>query len=307
MKILRVLFFAIIILINLTCNAATNITFKNFHDYTDIVPTKKSDPKICRIHYHAKEKIIDRPEDPVYKKNQWKLIMRRTVFLAQVDVTLSKLYKYFLGYSTDLDYVFEKGDYFLARREFKHFTQWTKGGEIKKVNSAYYYKDYMLQDDGTLIKGNSLKHLSGLGSIVILSHFFANIDSAYYNYGAQEIDKEVRFIDYDLEDGFQFDVEDDDPWVPEQRFIEEFGPEFVNMSWYQQEKKAMLKKIAKTDFAVIEKIVRDNLTDNLYVTSECFKHQRLKMIDDDDGITVEEVIQQLRIRHNKLRQEFNMG
>ena len=79
---LSILFLALFLLIDcLPCQADT---WKHFSDYTNIQPTKKSDPSICRVHFNAKQKINDRKDDPVYKINAWKLVMRRGMFKAEV-------------------------------------------------------------------------------------------------------------------------------------------------------------------------------------------------------------------------------
>src|SRR5690348_4515274 len=67
-------------------------SFKHFSDYTNIKPTEGSNPAWFRAHYWAKQKIVDRKPDPDYKNNKWKLVMRRGLFLAEVDKAMSEMY-----------------------------------------------------------------------------------------------------------------------------------------------------------------------------------------------------------------------
>src|SRR3990167_2970417 len=90
---------------------------KHLSDYVNLTPTSTSSPSILRTHYFAKQKVNDRAHDPLYKNNQWKLVMRRVIYLAQVDKAMSEMYRYFLGYSTDVDIVEENGDFYIARRK----------------------------------------------------------------------------------------------------------------------------------------------------------------------------------------------
>jgi hypothetical protein len=275
--------------------ANSNLAFKHFSDYIDLKPTKKSNPDVCRAHFKGHQKINDRKEDPIYKFNDWKLVMRRGLYKAQVEAAMSEMYRYFLGYSTDVDQVFEQGDYYIARREFKHFDKWDD--VIKKQGNQLFIKNYLLKDDGTLISDTSTKKFTGLASVVVLAEFFGDNDAKHYNYGIQENHSELRLIDFDLEDSLNFD------WTPdiEQALINEFGEKFISATWYQQEKKNMKMKIAETDFAVIENIIRNHITDSngekmIGAETKC----NVKRV-----VNVDKIVNQLRLRHEQLKNEFN--
>lgn len=311
------------VLFSLQCKAEP-ISFKHFSDYVDIKPTKKSDPTVCRAHFNAREKVYDRIEDPVFKSNKWKLVMRRGLYRAQVEMAMSELYRYFLGYSTDLDYVEEQGDFYISRREFKHFDKWDD--ITKKANSHYFIKEYELLDDGRLVKGSVTKTFLGLGNVIALATFFGDHDAKHYNYGVQETETQLRLIDPDLEDAFSFDAESQADDL-ENALADEFGTEFINMSWYQQEKKSMQKKIAVTDFSIIENIIRKHVTVSrldsgrwLYqkilrdptVFPQVDREYAKAMLDklnlmDDSQFNVDRIIEQLRIRHERLREQFKKG
>lgn len=312
----------IIFLFNLPCKAEPLPVFKHFSDYTGITPTKKSDPSVCRTHFNAVEKINDRTEDPAYKTNQWKLVMRRGVYRAQVDAAMSELYRYFLGYSTDVDYVEEKGDYFIARREFKHFNKFDE--IFKKENSHYFINGYELQDNGLLTKDNQTKTFSGLAKAVVLADFFADTDAKSYNFGLQENENEIRLINYDLEAAFSFD-DDPDQTAVETNVARDLGDAFVNMTWYQREKTEMRKKLAETDFSVIEKILRKHITVSQLESRRWFfekilrdptvfptmdrkyAQQRLDQLNqmDDKQYDVDRIIEKLRARHNELKKNMS--
>lgn len=313
---------------------ANQLTFKHFSDYKNIEPTKHSDPAGLRAHYWAKEKIIDRPEDPTYKKNTWKLVMRRGIYLSEVDKAMSEIYQLFLGYSTDVDMVEENGDYFIARREFKHFNVFEddKDGTgilINKKGNQFYLKDYLIMNDGSLIAGNTIKHLTGLAKIAVLTNFFGESDAETFNYGIQETDTELRAIQFDNEHAFTFNEErdNDDHQYPdiEKVLAEKLGPEFIQMTWFQKEKQNMLEKIANTDFSIIERIIRKNITVSQLdearwtltkilkdptVMPDYDRKEAQKELDnvnamDESKYGVEQIIQELKARHQKLRERLN--
>lgn len=243
------------ILMSGTLHAQT--TFKHLSDYRNIVPTKHSDPSIMRVHYWAKLKINDRSHDALYKNNTWKLVMRRGLYLAQVDKAMSEMYQYFLGYSTDVDLVSEGSDYYIARRAFKHFSNLN----ITKKNNQYYIDDYLILDDGTLTSVTSVKHFSGLAKVAALTDFFGETDAELFNCGLQKTDTEFRVVQYDNEHALGYSDDDylNRPDI-EKTLQGELGGDFIKMTWYQKEKQQMLEKIATTDFAIIEGILRKNIT-----------------------------------------------
>lgn len=299
--------------------------FKHFADYRNLKPTRTSNPSIFRTHYFAKQVINDRTANPLYKNNQWKLVMRRGIYLAQVDKAMSEMYQYFLGYSTDEDLVEEKGDYFVARRKFRHFEKASNEGKylIQLNGSTFKIKDFTLLDDGRLIKGNQVKRLKGLAGIAVLTRFFYETDAEDFNYGFQESDEDIKAIFYDCEHALSFtavpnqtDIEND--------LIEKFGNKLVSMSWYQQEKKEMLEKIATTDFAIIESIIRKNITGSQldearwmfnkilndptvwpdYDRNEARKKlEEIKQLNEKD-YSVDKIIDELRLRHDQLKKQM---
>lgn len=302
---------------------------KHFSDYTDITPAKNSDPGILRTHYFAKQKVNDRAHDPLYKNNQWKLVQRRGMFLAQVDKAMSEMYRYFLGYSTDVDIVEEKGDLFIARRAFKHFKKAFNPGRkevdyIRKVDNKFLVGGFELQDNGRLIKDAQTKQFKGLASIAVLTDFFAEGDAGDFNFGFQVSDDEVKTVFYDCEHAFTFEVEEgsDGNINIENELKDKYGSEFVNMTWYQQEKQQMLKKIADTDFSVIETILRKNINSSRFdearyvlnkvlsdpkVLPEYDRAEAKKQLDEISKMPesgIEEIIQEMRKRHEKLRAQL---
>ena len=313
--------FTVILTLSLTLFSlpASAHIFKHFSDYLDLRPTKDSNPGICRVHYHTQQKINDRKEDPTYESNGWMLIMRRGLFKAEVDTAMSQLFRYFMPYSTDVDYVEEQGDYFIGRRKFQDFHDFDD--VVKKEGSHLRIKDYELQDDGTLIKGKTFKTFTGLASVVVLAEFFADNDAKYYNFAIQENDTELRLIDFDLEDAFNFD---DSPDI-EKALVSEFGKELIEMSWYQQEKKMMQKKIAETDFAVIENLIRNNVTvtrleSTIWLYEKILRdptaypnkdRAEVKLALDamraekDTSQTVDDIVKELRLRHDRLKEQLN--
>lgn len=304
---------------------------KNFSDYVNITPTSTSQPAMLRTHYFAKQKVNDRAPDPLYKNNQWKLVQRRGLFLAQKDKAMSEMYRYFLGYSTDVDIVEEKGDIFIARRIFKGFKKsYNPKREIRdylrKDENNYLVGKYLLLDDGRLIKDSEEIRFRGLGSLAVLTDFFGEADHGSWNFGYQVSDDEIKAVFYDNEHALNFekDEDKDGPANLEGDLVEALGQDFINMTWYQQEKQQMLKKIAETDFSVIETILRKNITGSRldearYVLNKVLSDPTVlpdfdraeakkqleevnKMDDKEHGI--DQIIRQLRIRHEKLRSAF---
>ena len=303
---------------------------KHFSDYVDITPTRHSSPAIFRTHYFAKQKVNDRAHDPLYKNNQWKLVMRRGIYLAQVDKAMSEMYRYFLGYSTDVDIVEENGDFYIARRKFKSFKKAYNPGRtepeyLRKDGTQFLVGGFLLLDDGRLIKDNQEKKFKGLASIAVLTKFFGETDAEDFNFGFQVSDYEITAIFYDCEHALDFDSgEGRSEANIETELTKKYGNEFVNMSWFQQEKKQMMQKIADTDFSVIETILRKNITGSSLDEARWLFNKILndptvlpdydraearakldevnKMDDKDNGI--EQIIQQMRIRHEKLREQL---
>lgn len=301
---------------------------KYFSDYVDITPTRNSRPETLRVHYFAKQRENDRPHDPLYKNNQWKIVMRWGIYLAQKDKAMSEMYRYFLGYSTDVDIVEDHGDFYIARRKFKSFKKAYNPDRkerdyVRKDGNNFLVGKYLLLDDGRLVRDGEVKQFKGLASIAVLTDFFGEADYGDYNYGYQISDTEVKAIFYDCEHALNFHDNDDGESYSnlEGDLIHMLGKEFVNMTWYQREKKQMLQKIADTDFSVIETILRKNITGSR-LDEERWKLNKIlsdpkvmpqvdrvearkqldeinKLNDKDHGI--EQVIRTLRVRHEKLR------
>lgn len=309
-----------------TANTFAQPVFKHFSDYRDITPTKESSPAIFRTHYLAKQKVKDRAPDPLYKNNQWKLVMRRGIYLAQVDKAMSEIYQTLLGYSTDVDIVEENGDYYIARRKFNHFKKASEKGQylIQLDGSNFTLKGYQLLDDGRLVKDNETKRLRGLASIAVLTRFFNETDAEDFNYGFQESDTEIKTIFYDNEHALSFSDEENQTDV-ENDLENKFGDKLINMAWYQQEKKQMLEKIATTDFSVFEKIIRKNITGNRLdegkwmlakilsdptVMPDYDRNEARKQLDeinklDVNDYGVEKIISELRTRHEQLKNSLH--
>lgn len=236
--------------------------FKHFSDYTGMSQTASSHPATFQTHYVAKLRVNDRSADPAFEDNTWILAMRRGLYLSEVEKAMSEIYLHFLGYSTDVDLVEEQGDYYVAGRKFKNFTVFDESENtpdhllIQKKQGQFFINNYLLTADGNLIAGNTVKQFRGLAGLAVLTRFFGVGDANMFNYGLQENNTELRAIQFDNESGFTFDNTDD----IENQLAEKLGSDFIQMPWYQNEKRAMQEKIANTDFAVIEKIIRDNIT-----------------------------------------------
>ncbi|GEM_PF-6041178 len=253
------------ILVTALCNlvsinisyADTQYHYKSLDDFINLVPTKTSDPLIFRAHFKAQEKINDRQSDSTYENNKWHLVMRRGLYKAQVDKTISEIEQYLMNYSADEDIVQDKDDYYIARRDFTHFKHWHDAISIQE-NGSYTINGFTLHSDGTLTKDGITKKFTGLASLVYLNEFFANSDAGNWNYGFQETDNEIRAISYDNENAFDFDNKNPD--TLDSLHLDTVFVTMKNMPWYIQERDAMVKKLAQDDFTTIEAIIRKNIT-----------------------------------------------
>lgn len=312
-----------------TCQSDPLPAFKHFSDYIDIKPTKRSQPSQLRAHFFAKQKFNDRVNDPTYKNNSWKLVMRRGLFLSEVEKAMSEIYAHFLGYSTDIDLVEENGDYYAARRKFRHFKVFEDMENpcvIRKEGEFFYVKNYLLLEDGSLIKDNKIKKFAGLAKIAVLTRFFGESDADTFNYGIQETDTEIRAIHFDNEHAFTFQEDTSNFPDIENDLADMFGKKFIEMAWFQREKQDMLKKIANTNFSIIERIVRKNITvsrleearwtltkilNNVSVFPEYDRKKAQQELDelntlDESKYDVGQIIKELKTRHQKLRDQLKI-
>lgn len=229
------------------------IGYKHWDDFINIQPTKNARPNDFRVHFKGQEKINDRQSNSTYEDNKWHLVLRHGLYKAQVDKAMSEIYLYFMGYSTDVDIVENKPDYYIARRVFRNFKKWREAISINN-DGSYEINGYTLHPDSSLTKEGINKKFTGLAGLAVLNDFFANIDARSWNYGIQETDNELRVIVYDNELAFVFNNE-------EQNVMENhIDATLKNMPWYIKEHDAMVKKIAETDFSVIKSILQKNVT-----------------------------------------------
>jgi hypothetical protein len=301
-------------------------SFKHFSDYTGMSQTASSNPATLQTHYVAMLRVNDRAANPAFEDNTWMLAMRRGLYLSEVEKAMSEIYMYFLDYSTDVDLVEDQGDYYVAGRKFKNFTVFDEAKNtpdhllIQKKQGQFYVGDYLLTADGYLIEGSTVKQFRGLAGLAVLTRFFGVADATMFNYGLQENETELRAIQFDNESGFLFNQGDD----IENDLAKKFGSDFIQMPWYQNEKRTMQEKIANTDFSIIEKIVRSNISvsqlDEMRwtlnkilkdptVLPEYDRKKAQHQLDnlnkmDESKYGVDKIIQTLKIRQQQLRKQL---
>jgi|GEM_PF-4355105 len=299
-------------------------SFKTFADYTDMkdllgkVHSSKSSQALRP--YLVKEKVKSREDNPMYT-DHWYLLLRRGLFGAQVEKAMAEIDLYFLGYSTDIEIIKEGENYYVASREIKAFTEW-----------AYCSNKVTTLADGTLALANKKSHtiIKGMGTVFTLADFFGISDPHEHNFGIQENEKECLIFQIDKEHSFDFKEKDEEGY---HNFETELSngmfsglkASLAETAWFKQEKQALLRKIAETDFSIIENILRKNITSNQLESSRWLRNYMLKFGTDYEKKTfsdpkvsrqfdeadesqhgVESIIQKLRKKHENLRKELNI-
>ncbi len=272
-------------------NSVPSNAYRHFEEYSDIKPTVHTKGTFGE-HYSAVDTIPNpNPNAAIYHDNQWHLIQRQGLRLAQIDKAASEIYGYLL-YSPDVNIVTRVNvnnkndmDYFIARRSIKKFIKWADAVDHESTNMQFtdegpYIKDqsghynvlgYSLQKDGTLTKeGSVTKKLTGLGQIIALAEFLGDWDiNNRRNIGIQEQEYELKVFKIDNEAAFDYGK--NTHYVESSKSIDNqlqnylLTDEIMNMSWFQQEKHEMLVKIANADFSdtsTIASIIKNNITDN---------------------------------------------
>lgn len=282
--------------------ADANVVYKNFDGYMNIRPLG-DEPEHPYAHLIAEEKIKSRQENSLYT-NSWFLLVRGGEYSAQIEMAMSQIYNYFLGYAPDIDIVRNQDRYYVASRAIKNFKSWY---QIHQENPILI-NGYTLYDNGTLEKDGVRKKLIGLGGIAALTEFFADADVNPTNFGIQEDNDEVRVFKIDNEAALDFE-DDKRSFMSLESILSELNEEaIIHMTWYQNEKNQMLKKIAETDFSVIENILRK------YINASCINMQHRfmnKFLDDPNNHTedtmtsqqcfnVDGLIEKLKIRYDQL-------
>ena len=307
----------------ITCMSTSHAdVYKNFENYTDIqfIPELAGDcsSTALRCHYSAKEKINDRGSDVLYEDNKWHLLLRHSLYQAQVEKAMSEIYLYFMGYATDIDIVKKDDEYFVASRSFKNFISWNRFESDSLTNN------YTFQQDGTLLKGNQKESFIGLGQISALAYFFADADvTNSENYGIQEINNVVRCIKIDNADALEDLFEKDTPTIDSELQQSNFGKNILSLKSYQDEKHNMLIKIANTNFTIIENILRKNITTTSLEMARWYLGRRLQSPDqeiradaladldklnniDPKEYALDKTIDKLKQRHQKLRIQLGL-
>jgi hypothetical protein len=283
-------------------------TYKNLADY-NIQRLPSSRPEDARIQYLAQEKIKSRVDDPMYS-DQWYILMREGKMGAQIEKAVSILYKYFFGYSTDINIIREEKDYYVASRGIKNFTTWT---------ASICNNLIVTQPDGTLffVQDNTKYPIVGLGALCALTTFFRESDSNTENFGIQIIDNIARAFKIDNEKALNFFNEDEDHSEKENSENENIEDEnrsekeniedeirsdstrflkqdITKSGWFQKEKQDMLNKIAQTDFSIIENILRENITSTKIESTSWLFNYLLKLPKYENDQAMLSVLDQLK-------------
>lgn len=276
-------------------------SYKSLDNFIIIGYTHNRPPGFFHTHYKAQEKINDRPPDSTYENNQWHLIQRDGLYLAQVDKAVSEIYRYYVGYSTDSDIVQDGQDYYLARRDFKNFKHWNDA--VTTSDNKIYINGYLLHSDGSLTKDGITKKFTGLGSFAVLSGFVSDSDATSDNWGIQETDSEIKFILYDNEHAFSenlFYMFTDNSFNAMEYWLANY-PQIISMPWYKQECDAIIKKIADKDFSAVESIIKRNISSTLL---EEYRYSLLNHLELDDNRYQEMIKKVSQVNLQEEQQEY---
>lgn len=216
----------------------------------------------------AIERKATREFNPNFLGNQYHIALRHGEYHAQKEKAMSKIFKTFLGQSTDVDIVQDGDKFYIASRTIKDFIQ-------------NILTDYTVVQDGRCLSKNSsgkIYKLVGLGSIAALDFFFGSDDVHSGNWGLQ-LQGDTLFA-YRIDSPDILDIEllklpitrkkiDSLPFVKREAgdpssenddiYSMDIPKKVAESKAYREEVNTMLKKLAETEFAVIKKILEDNI------------------------------------------------
>lgn len=243
--------------------------------FKDIAPLRGSHPQDAREQFIAREVISSRPSNSCYT-NDWYILMREGKWGAEVEKAISLLYHFFLDYSTDINIVHDKVHdvFYVASRGVNNYVEW---------GNCFSKNLLSIDDDGRLFitQHNQRYPVTGLGELCALTEFFGESDSNTDNFGIQILGNKARAFKIDNEKALDFFEGPNDPDNNTDSFDEQgiekkesiqqeiqetsiiaFKRDITQCDWFRQEKESLLKKIAQTDFKIIEKILRNTLSSN---------------------------------------------
>lgn len=287
--------------------------YKQLSDYKNIIPLAEFDLASGHARYKAQEKINNQPDQKTYE-DQCYLLMREGKFRAEVEQAMSKIYQYFLGYGTDIEIIKDNDDYYVASRTVKDFKTWGECLFEKSIKMLEDGKFVYIEEDG------SEKPVVGLGKLFVLTRFFADTDSHWGNFGLQKFGDVYRAFKIDNEKSFSFENQGEKGSDFENDLCDEFN-KVTETNWYQQEKTFMLNKLARTDFAIIENILRKNITSNELESGKWLCQHLIKFAEGEEkeefvknlekinkadpaDYGVDKIVATLRSQHQKLQSEL---
>lgn len=290
--------------------------YKSFSDYKDVVIFQENEDGESYGHarFTGTEVTPTRPISENFD-DKWYLLMREGLFRAQIEKALSKIYKYFLGHSTEIEIIKDNENYFIASRGIKNFVTWVDALGNKLL---YFSPDQRL----LLVGDNTNTAITDLGKMCALTKFFREADASNScNYGIQT--HRSRFYKIDNEKGLAISQDDEQidlETVLKVDSMSVFKFDITQTSWFKEEKQAMLDKIAATDFTVIDHILRKYITSNQLESSLWLMNHMLKNPEvDKEQITqamdeikkedaseygVETILNVLRKQHEQLKKDL---
>ncbi|KTD32725.1 hypothetical protein Lnau_2373 [Legionella nautarum] len=188
-------------------------------------------------------------------ENDFFLLFRRSEYAAQVELACARIFKMMMGYGPEMEIVKERDKFYIASRRIKSF----KEG----------YPDF---SDPT-----KFQHISGLAATQMLYYFLCGTDNHSGNFGIQRLGQDEKTYRLDMPDCFDLNFLAQTlelrslqriPYIVEEHFDGDYPYSlpvaYVMTPGFQNEKRAMIKKIAETSFSQFEEILRATITTDAY-------------------------------------------
>jgi hypothetical protein len=293
--------------------------YKLLTDYTQVQPMPEFNLATGNARYTAVAESPLRQSGPYYDE-KWFILMRAGLYRAEIEKAMAELYHHFMGYGPEIDIIQENNNYFIASHNIARFVSWLDAS-----------RSLVLKDDGSLVfvDGATEKPVTGLGYISVLTQFFADGDLHGSNFGIQVNTTACLSFKIDNEKALEFFSEGKmghmllEQELKSRALNSSVTKDITKLPWFISEKQTMRKKIAMTDFSVIETILRRNITSNKlasirWLMCHMLKNPSVGVLADDLHATlhnidkenpaehgVDAIIKTLRLRHEKLREEVS--
>ncbi len=257
--------------------------------------------------------------------NRWFLVLRNGLYAAQVDQSMAVIYRLLLGHAPDVQIIKDvrnKNDISILAMQ-RHYAN--RNNEPKYYVASRGIKNFITWAQYSAERYGNLK-IIGLGELLAIAEFFGESDLHGGNFGFKVTKDSLIAYKIDNSKALSFKCLDASldqnsiNQLPACMDVPSNFAKFIEKNGILNEKHKMLKKIANTDFYIIEEILRRYITSDIIESTMWdikfaesigiieqkdiarIKHQVLNM--NRKAYDIDAIIHQIKHRHQILQTIF---